>query len=68
MNNKLLLGGILCVLEKVFDCVNHDILLSKLKCYGISDKDFQLYQSYVGNRYCSTAIYNGNENRNKVSN
>jgi len=50
MNNKLLAGGIFffCDLEKAFDCVNHDILLSTLKCYGISDKDFQLYQSYLG--------------------
>jgi len=38
-----------------------------LKFYGISDKALQLYQSYLGNRYCSTAIYNGNENSNKVS-
>jgi len=46
----------------------HDILLSQLKFYGISDKDFQLYQSYLGNRYCRTAIYNDSENSNKVSN
>jgi len=55
-------------LETTFDCVNHDILLSELKFYGIGDKDFQLYQSYLGNRYCTTAIYNDNENSNKVSN
>ena len=68
VNNKLLVGGIFCDLEEAFDCVNHDILLPKLKFYGISDKDLQLYQSYLGNRYCRTAIYNDSENSNKVSN
>jgi len=68
MNNKLLVGGIFYDLEKAFDCVNHDILLSKLEFYGISDKALQLYQSHLGNRYCRTAIYNDNENSNKVSN
>jgi len=68
MNNKLLVGGIFYDLEKAFDCVNHDILLSKLKFYGISDKDLTLCQSYLGNRYCRTAIYDDSENSNKVSN
>ena len=67
MNDKLLVGGIFCNLEKAFDCVNHDTLLSKLKFYGISDKDFQIYQSYLGNRYCRTATYNDSEKSNKVS-
>ena len=68
MNNKLLVGGIFCDLEKTIDCVNQDILLSELKLCGISDKDFQLYQSYLGNRYCTTAIYNDSKNSDKVSN
>ena len=67
MKNKLLVGGIFCDLEKAFDCVNHDSLLYKLKFYGISDKAFQLYQSYLGNRYCRTAIYNDNKNSNKFN-
>jgi len=39
-----------------------------LKFCGISDKDLQLYQSYIGNKYCRTAIYNGNKNSYNVSN
>ena len=68
MNNKLQIGGIFCDLDKAFDCVNHDILLSKLKFYGINDKYFQLFQSYLNNRYCRTALYNNSDNRNIVSN
>jgi len=39
-----------------------------LKFYGISDKDLQLHQSYLDNRYCRTTIYNDSENSNEVSN
>jgi hypothetical protein len=68
MNKKLLIGGIFYDLEKAFDYVNHDTLLSKLKFYGINDKGLQWYQSYLGNRYCRTAIYNDSENSNTVLN
>jgi hypothetical protein len=68
MNNKVLVGGIFSDLEKAFDCVNHDILSSKLKFYGISDKNLTLHQSYLDNRYCRTAIYNDSQDSNKVSN
>jgi len=47
--------------------VNHDILLPKLKFYGISDKDLTLYPSYLDNRYCRTAMYNDSEKSNTVS-
>jgi hypothetical protein len=36
LNNKRIVGGIICDLSKAFDHVSHDILLSKMKFYGIS--------------------------------
>ena len=43
--------------EKAFDCVNHKILLSKLKMYGITDNHYKLYKSYLANRYQRTLVY-----------
>ena len=33
-----------------------------MKFYGIDNNDFRLYQSYLNNRYCRTAISNDSEN------
>jgi hypothetical protein len=55
-------GGIFCNLEKVF--VDHGIHLSELNFYGINGKDHVLYQSYLDNRYCRTAICNDSNNSN----
>jgi hypothetical protein len=47
LNDKLLVGCVFCDLHKAFDCVDHDILLSKLNCYGISGKEYKLLSSYL---------------------
>jgi hypothetical protein len=37
-------------LSKAFDCLDHKILLSKLKFYGFADNSLQLMNSYLSNR------------------
>jgi len=36
LGRKNLVGGLFCDLQKGSDCVNHEILLAKMKFYGIS--------------------------------
>jgi hypothetical protein len=51
LNNKSNVGGIFCDLEKAFDCVNHDLLMKKLKFYGIVGNAYALIKSYHIDRY-----------------
>ena len=37
-------------LKKAFDTVNHDILIKKLKNYGIDNKELLWFESYLNNR------------------
>jgi len=47
LNNKQLVGGIFCDLHKAFDCINHALLLEKMKFYGVSGKFYNLVKSYI---------------------
>ena len=46
---KKIVGGLFCNLQKAFDCVSHDILLTKLDFYGISGTANKLLKSYLTN-------------------
>jgi hypothetical protein len=65
LNQKTLVSGIFCDLEKAFDCVSHKILLEKLKYYGVNDKQYNLHKSYLQNRFQRVEILN-EQNKNKV--
>jgi hypothetical protein len=58
LNNKSTVGGIFCDLSKTFDCVDHEILISKLELYGISGKAKQLTTSDLQKRYQRVLIKN----------
>ena len=67
LNNKKRAGSIFCDLEKAFDSVNHDILLSKLLYYGINGKAKLLLESHIQNRYQRVQITNSYFNSSTVS-
>jgi len=56
LNNKQIVGGIFCDLSKAFDCINSEILLSKLELYGIKGIFGTLLKSYLNERYRRVVI------------
>ena len=43
-------GALLTDLYKVFDCVNHELLIAKLNAYGLDNSSLRLIHSYLNNR------------------
>ena len=62
------MGGIFCDLTKAFDCVDHDILISKFEKYGITGKVKELFQSYINGWYQRVRIDNKTNHNTTVSN
>jgi hypothetical protein len=62
-NRRNLVGGLFCNLQKAFDCINHEILLAKIKFYGISGIANKLKDSYLENRYQRVSVNNSKPNK-----
>lgn len=67
MNNKQTLRGIFCDLQKAFGCVTHNIVLEKLKFYGIEGTFHTLVNSYLEDIYQKVIITNSNSNCNALA-
>jgi hypothetical protein len=50
LNNRMMVEGIFCNLQKAFECVNHNILLTKSEFYGITGITYKLIKSYLQGR------------------
>ena len=53
-------GSVFVDLSKAFDTVDHGCVLSKLKCYGIKEKEFCWFESYLFGRKQYVAYDNTN--------
>jgi len=58
LNNRLIVGGIFCNVQKAFDCVNHNILLPKLEFYEITGITYKLLKFYLKGRYQRVVLSN----------
>ena len=54
-------------LSKAFDTLNHNILLSKLQLYGLSESALKLIQSYLTNRKQFVEINNTQSTKNDIT-
>jgi len=60
LNNKQMVGGIFNDLHKAFDCINHNMLLEKMKFYGVSGKFYNLIKSYLDGRFQKQVLSHSN--------
>jgi hypothetical protein len=63
-NKKLVTSGIFCDLTKAFDTVDHHLLITKLKHFGIVGKFAELIESYLSDRYQRViikSVYSSNQ-------
>ena len=50
LDNKEVVGTILCDLSKAFDTLPHDLIIAKLEAYGFGQKSLNLIFDYLTDR------------------
>ena len=63
LDSKKLVGGLFCDIQKAFDCVDHEIHLSKLEFYGVTGVALKLMRTYIKNRYQRVVIRDNLHNK-----
>ena len=58
LNTGHKVGVIYMDLSKAFDSLNHELLIAKLKCYGLDQNAVEFFRSYLSNRYQCCKINN----------
>ena len=56
VDNSKMIGALLTDLSKVFDCLDHELLIAKLNAYGFSLTALKLVHNYLSNRKQRTKI------------
>ena len=58
LDNGELVGSVFVDLTKAFDTISHDILLNKLKIYGVQENEYEWFASYLFRRSQKVLIEN----------
>ena len=56
MDNGLINTILFVDLKKVFDTIDHDILVNKLSCYGFKNKTVNRFRNYLTERIQITVV------------
>ena len=58
LNTGHKVGVIYMDLSKASDSLNHELLIAKLRCYGLDQNTVEFFKSYLSNRYQCCKINN----------
>ena len=64
MSHKV--GVIYMDLSKAFDSLNHELLIAKIRCYGLDQNVVEFFKSYLSNRYQCRKVNNTHGDWRKI--